>query len=277
MAICAHIYDILRDFWENDSTQRFLTAFLVVLFLFSLFIIELSKFNVFPSWMQKAIPSNHFASISLVFTCLLAVEVIGLVFSIAYSISRSLRMQLEILALILLRNAFKGLGTFNETFLVNNTFDVISQIISSAVAALIIFICVIVYRGLKIKMNLTPDIKIKNYVLAKKTVSLCLLIIVIMLAGFSLFERYILHSTTMFFEYIYTSLIFADILLVLIAQYYVPSFLGMFRNSGFVICTLLIRISLTAPSFWMPILGVFAALYALSLTWVTRRFVHYFE
>ena len=49
-----------------------------------------------------------------------------------------------------------------------------------------------------------------------------------------------------FFETIYTVLIFADIALVLISQRYMPSFHAVFRNSGFVIGTLMMRLALSA-------------------------------
>jgi hypothetical protein len=50
------------------------------------------------------------------------------------------------------------------------------------------------------------------------------------------------------------------------------SFHATFRNSGFVLATLLIRIALGAPPPWDALIGVCAALYALALTWAITRF-----
>ena len=70
-----------------------------------------------------------------------------------------------------------------------------------------------------------------------------------------------------FFENVYTILIFADILMVLVAQRFLPNFQALFRNSGYVIATLLMRISFAAPAYFDTLVGVIAAGYALLLTW----------
>lgn len=80
-----------------------------------------------------------------------------------------------------------------------------------------------------------------------------------------------------FFETIYTVLIFADIAMVLIAQRYMPCYHAVFRNSGFVIGTLLMRLSLSAPPLWSPVIGLFAALFVLALTWGTNLFSPHLE
>ena len=68
----------------------------------------------------------------------------------------------------------------------------------------------------------------------------------------------------------YTLLILTDILVVLISQCYQPSFFTVFRNSGFALSTLIIRIALAAPPFYNVLLGIAAALFAILLTLVSR-------
>ena len=75
-----------------------------------------------------------------------------------------------------------------------------------------------------------------------------------------------------FFETLYTILIFSDITMVLIAQRYMPAFHAVFRNSGFVIGTLLMRLALSSTPLWCPAIGLFAAIFVLALTWVTNYF-----
>ena len=67
-------------------------------------------------------------------------------------------------------------------------------------------------------------------------------------------------------------LIFADIAMVLIAQRYMPAFHAVFRNSGFVIGTLLMRLALSATPLWSPAIGLFAAVFVLAVTWGTNYF-----
>jgi hypothetical protein len=50
------------------------------------------------------------------------------------------------------------------------------------------------------------------------------------------------------------------------------SFHATFRNSGFVLATLLLRIALGTPPPWDALIGLCAMLYALALTWAITRF-----
>ena len=75
-----------------------------------------------------------------------------------------------------------------------------------------------------------------------------------------------------FFQSFYTVLIFSDILLVLIAQRFLPEFKAVFRNSGFALATLLIRLALTAPPFYNVSIGIGAAVFACFLTLIYNTF-----
>jgi hypothetical protein len=66
-------------------------------------------------------------------------------------------------------------------------------------------------------------------------------------------------------------LILSDILVVLLSQCYQPSFYAVFRNSGYALSTLIIRIALAAPPFYNVLLGLAAALFAILLTLVSRK------
>ena len=96
-----------------------------------------------------------------------------------------------------------------------------------------------------------------------------------MVVGLAVRDAFILLSTgkdVAFFETVYTMLIFADIAFVLISQRYMPTFPAVFRNSAFVISTLLMRLSLSAPFPWNTVTCVFAAVYILGLTAAIRYF-----
>lgn len=77
-----------------------------------------------------------------------------------------------------------------------------------------------------------------------------------------------LHNS---FNTFYTLLIFSDILFLLIALRYNPDYYTLFRYSAFVLTTVLIRISLTAPPFYNALIGigslVFTILLALSFNY----------
>ena len=69
----------------------------------------------------------------------------------------------------------------------------------------------------------------------------------------------------------YTLLILADVLVVLISQCFQPGFYAVFRNSGFALSTMIIRIALAAPPFFNVLLGIAAAVFAILLTIISNK------
>ena len=71
-----------------------------------------------------------------------------------------------------------------------------------------------------------------------------------------------------FFELIYTILIFADVLLVLVSLSANLGYHLVFRNFGFAVVTIGVRIALAAEPYWNAIVGVSAAALALAISWL---------
>lgn len=269
-------FDLLHRFWENEKTERRIGFALLWIYLLTLASVELERLGLFPAALP-APPSGHYYSIQLAFTLILGLEVISLIFVLPASLSEGMAKQLEILTLILLRNAFKELAIMPEP--INIEMDNLDQLIAIAVSgsgALAVFLSLGCYRLLARRQNrFLRDSDLRtHYVLCKKALSLCLLALFLGIGAYDL-PRFIKGDDASFFETIYTILIFADIAMVLIAQRFMPSYFAVFRNSGYVIGTLMMRISLSAPPLLCPAIAVFAALYIIALTWGTNLFQPY--
>lgn len=266
-------YDSLQRFWERAATERGFGMILLWVYLCTLGAVELQRMKLFPSWLPP-VPDTHFFSIQLAFTLILVLEVISLIFILPSSLSRSMGKQLEILTLILLRNAFKELSLLPEPVSIGmeNLSSVIDIAVSGA-GAICVFLCLGFYRQNVVHQPfLKNKALIQGYIRSKKLLAFALLLIFAWLCGRDCWLA--LHNhTSNFFETIYTILIFADIAMVLIAQRYMPCYYAVFRNSGFVIGTLMMRLALSAPPLLCSALAVFAGLYVLALTWGTNRFM----
>lgn len=105
-----------RKKWESPSFMRFIASFLVVSYLGLLLLTGLKQFDIFSDYMTL-IPDNPFKAIEMAFKLLLFFEVINLAFSLEKYISKSMTIQLEILSLILLRNAFKTFSEFHNSMI----------------------------------------------------------------------------------------------------------------------------------------------------------------
>ncbi len=252
--------------------HRKISVGLVFFFLCSIISIELNRRGLLPGSIGSIVPKNHFLAVQGAFTVVLVLEVISLIFTIPCSFSRSVGKQFEILALILMRNAFKELSNFPEpiTFLGNQ--EAILNILSDGFGALLIFALLGYYYKVQAR---TTDEKMQptdlySFVAAKKGIAIILLAIFIFMGVNDSIARLVGASPTDYLHGFYTLLILTDILVVLISQCYQPSFYAVFRNSGYALSTLIIRIALAAPPFFNVLLGLAAAVFAILLTLISR-------
>jgi len=267
-----YIFDPLHHLWEHEKMHKKISITLVLFFLLSLICIELNRRNLLPVPLASAVPKNHFFAVQGAFTVVLILEVISLIFTIPCSFSRSVGKQFEILSLILLRNAFKELSYFPEPITFAGNQQAILHILSDGFGALLIFALLGYYY---LVQSRTSDDKMKagdlyGFVAAKKGVAIVLLCIFAAMGIRSAVETMTGTTNSDFFHEFYTILILTDILVVLISQCFQPSFYAIFRNSGFALSTLIIRIALAAPPFFNVLLGLAAAIFAILLTLVSR-------
>ncbi len=267
------LYDHLERWWESQATMRRVAPLTMCIYILGLLAIEAKRVGLLPPEIAARIPDSHIWAIHLAFTVILGVEVMSLIFCIASSFTRSVGKQLEIVALILLRNAFKELGQLAEPINVAEHWEPIVHIGCYALGALLVFIALRVFLYISPVGHLISDPEMRRgYASIKKLLSLLLLLITICTG---LYDLWILATTGAqqnFFGTVYTVLIFADIALVLLAQRYMPCFHAVFRNSGFVIATLLMRLALSATAPLDVFISVFAGGYVIILVWGMNNF-----
>jgi len=267
-----NIFDNVHHALEHPKIQRRLSTWIFWVFIAALAGVEAKRLGMLPPGLAAHTPDNPLEAINLAFTLILILELLSLVFIISCSLSRALAKQFQILALILLRNAFKELTHLHEPIDIILDWQPVLHIGVLGAAALVIFSCLGLYHRLpQPTSHLESDMRMR-YILSKKMLGLALLVF-FMCAGLDEFWRFFsTGNSTRFFETIYTVLIFADVALVLIAQRYMHNFHATFRNAGYVLATLLIRIALGTPAPWDALIGICAISYALALTWAITHF-----
>ena len=267
------VFDPLHQFYEQEKVHRKISVLLVLFFISSLLVIELKRQNLLPAMLGDKIPGNHFYAIGGAFTVILILEVISLIFVLPCSFSRSVGKQFEILSLILMRNAFKELSHFQEpvTYLGNE--ESILYILSDGFGAVLIFALLGVYYLLQARTGGDRDSlnDLYSFVAAKKGIALVLLASFVVMGMHALYGSITGGTQGDFFHDFYTLLIITDILLVLVAQCFHPSFYSIFRNSGFALSTMIIRIALVAPVYFNVLLGLAAIILAIMLTVISDK------
>jgi hypothetical protein len=267
-------FDHLNETWESKKGQKFLALILVYTFLVSLLLSFIKYLNLVSPEIEAFLPANIFTSIEISFSLLLLIEIVSLVFSLSHSITASVVKQLEILSLILLRNAFKQFGEFYQVINWENYSPIISMLLDAFGAMVIFVIILLIYRTLK-HLPITEDPASQTrFIIFKKLTGLGLFL-VFLISGFYDISLYLHHEHPFdFFKTFYTILIFTDIFLVLVALRYNFSYIVVFRNSAFAVATVIIRMALSAPIYYNIALGVLAALFIFGITYFYTKFRH---
>ncbi len=267
------LFDALEHFWEHKRTKRTSANILIITFLVALSLIELCRQGWLPGGVAEIIPSSHYYAINIAFSMLLGLEVIGLVFSLANSVSDSVGKQFEILSLILLRQSFEEFIYFNEPLVWVETSKPVLHILSNAGGGLLIFLLLGIYYKLQQHRVITQSsVTTADFIASKKLVSLLLLIFFIGI-GITDLSLYLSGKPIFdFFAIFYTVLVFSDVLLVLVSLRYSSSYEILFRNSGFAVATVVVRLALTAPPFFNVLLGVGAMVFAIGITFAYNGF-----
>ena len=267
------LFNSLEHFWENKRTERTAANVLIFAFLGTLALIELRRQGLMPEELAAIVPSNHYYAINVAFSMLLGLEVLGLVFSLSNSVAVSIGKQFEILSLILLRHSFNEFIYFHEPLTWTEASKPVLHILSNASGGLLIFLMIGIYYKLQQHRAITQSPGITaNFIAFKKLVALLLLFI---FSGIGITDAYYYlnsRSTFDFFAIFYTVLVFSDVLLVLVSLRYSSSYQTVFRNSGFAVATVVVRLALTAPPYYNVLLGVGAMVFAIGITFAYNRF-----
>jgi hypothetical protein len=256
-----YIFDLLENRWESLRTVVWVSNGLVFAFLCMILLVVLEKFGFIHTHF------TYHSIISVPFTILLLFEIVGLVFILPQSVANALGKQIEILSLILLRSSFKEFGEIEVPFVWEDSIGQILKMLSDGCGALIVFFLLAYYYRIQKHKPVTTSqeeqIRFVNY---RKIIALGLLLVFISIGVIDLYYWYRLEVFNQSFNTFYTIMIYADILVVLIAVRHTTRFQDIFRYSAFIFITIIIRLSLVVPVYYNVLLGITASLVAIGVT-----------
>ncbi|MEM0962951.1 MAG: hypothetical protein AAGK21_10505, partial [Bacteroidota bacterium] len=248
-------------------TRKATGSILVVVFVVALIVVEFNRQGWLPDPLAQRISTSHFAAISLAFTALLLMEVVELILALGRSVSTSVGAQFSLFSLILLREAFKEIGKLPEPIVWEASRDAIFHALADATGALLVFVGVTMYARLQQHRRITAsDSEQRQFVQAKKVLALALLAAFAIAAVDDAWRIVANDDPYPLFEAFFTALIFADVLVVLISLRYTDTYAVVFRNAGFALATVILRLALVAPVYVNVALGVGATAFVIGLT-----------
>ena len=237
---------------SNQKKIEIATLWLSVIgFVIHLILIYAKKFNWFYIPFEANLLIDPISAIYTPFSIILVYEIYLLVVNLPRSFTNSVSKQFEIISLILIRRIFADIPQIDLKANWLNTPENL-QLICDVFGVLILFYLIFLFNKGRLRLPKKPlNPNIKNFVCSKKAVSLILLPILIITSLFSVYywiSELISNNTSsdinsIFYNEFFTILILADVFILLLSFQYTERYSQLIRNTGFVICTILIRLS----------------------------------
>jgi hypothetical protein len=264
----------------REQTERIIVAIAILSYLVHLLLIFLVSQDIID--LTSKLTKNPISAVYTPFSFILIYEVFLLVFYLPSSTSKYIGKQYEIITLIVIRRLFKDIGHIELSsgwFKLENDLQFIYDVITTLI---LFFLIQLFYKKIKKQDNAeisrTPKekIKIEKFIKLKKIIATTLIPILIILALYSFINWFIgsiqhneshinsfKNINNIFFEDFFMLLIIIDVLLLLFSFFHSDKFHQIIRNSGFVISTMLIKLSFSMEGLVNNVLIVGAVLFGL--------------
>lgn len=245
-----------RVFSEGNKNviERITINVSVAGFIIHLLLILGKNYDLFHSPMDNLLLADPISAIYTPFSIILIYEIYLLVHYLPRSFTTSVSKQFEIISLIIIRRIF---GDIPHIELASSWFNTAEnlQLIYDLVGILVLFFLIYLFNRSRSKIipsKLTTNLK--RFVNSKRAVSLILLPVLIITSTYTLyswiqtqfFSASVITSfelNAIFYNEFFTILILADVFILLLSFQYTERYSQLIRNTGFVICTILIRLS----------------------------------
>ena len=260
------IFDFFISDISKKNIEKYVLSVSVVSFIIHLILIYLNKFDVVNIYDPYNLLNNPITAVYTPFSFILLYEIYLLIYYLPRSISTYVSKQFEIITLIVIRRIFKNISDMDvEKDLIFNAIS--KDIFIDLAAALLLFFLIYLFRRNSIKSEINSDqASFNTFIRIKKWTSLSTLALINLVVWLneSYFNSIELTSiNSIFFDEFFQILILVDVLLLIFSFFNSDSFHTIIRNSGFIISTILIRISFMAEGLTNVILILSSLLFGL--------------
>jgi len=273
----------------KEKGERLVLYIAIGSFILHLLLIYLTKFGLIQIEGAGSLLSNPVAAIYTPFSFILVYEVYLLIFYLPKSITTYIRKQYEIITLIVIRRIFKDLSNlelssdwFEIKYDLQFTYDII--------ASLLLFLLLYLFHSKSKIPQLKSEekdssAKVERFVSLKRKIAQVLVPVLLLLAiytvGFwalatiapDLIPNYDFKDiNNIFFDEFFALLIIVDMILLLVSLFHTDEFHKVIRNSGFIISTILIRLSFSVTGLINTALIITAVLFGLLILLIHNQY-----
>ena len=230
--------------------------------------------------MGSKLLTNPISALYTPFSFILIYEAFLLIYYLPRSFTTAVGKQYEIISLIVIRKIFGDIPMIDlDSNWIENANNL--QLIYDLVAIIIIFFLIFLFRkaqkGLPKK---SVSEKLDRFIASKKLVSIILLpiLVVICIISFSKWFNGIFIAESidqnlnyLFFNEFFTLLILVDVFILLLSFQYTERYSQLIRNTGFIISTILLRLSFQAMGLTSLILIISGIVFGLLILLIYNR------
>lgn len=218
---------------------------------------------IFFSPLYPELFNDPISAIYTPFSLILIYEIYLLLFYLPRSFTSCVSKQFEIISLIVIRKIFKDIPQMD---LADNWMSSSHnlELIVDLLGFLILFLLIFLFNKSKQRLpkQAVENSRLLKFIASKKIVSVMLFGVlgVMLLSNLSQWiygvfnQQNLLNLDSLFFNRFFTLLILADVVILLISFRYTEEYSKLIRNTGFIIATILIRLSFSAEGYLTMVL-----------------------
>ena len=280
------LYKVFLSEETQERIEKVILYLALVSFFIHLALTYLSKLEIIDFLSDSDFLQNPISAIYTPFSFILIYEVYLLIYYLPKSFTTYITKQYEIITLIIIRKLFKDLSSLE---LSTNWFDIKGdlQFTYDILASVILFYLIYQFQKQgkrKAVKQVDSKLNIEQFIQRKKIIAVILVPLFFVMAtatllgwlsDVSLSSSYSLSFESinnLFFDEFFTVLILVDVVLLLISFFYTDEFHKIIRNSGFIVSTILIRMSFGSSGLISTLLIVIAVLFGLSIILIHNKY-----
>lgn len=271
--------DVLLSPAARKAVEHGLVRISIVLFLLHAALYGVHELGWLPFRMPESLFGHPLHILYTPFSAILVAEVYLLVYHLPSSFARSMGKQLEIISLIEIRSVFRDLSVLQETANADTAMPWNDPFFPHIVGAVLLgFALVGFYRILPRRQARLEEMALARFIRFKRHLAAMLCIALACIAAWSFGHWFTdlmayaggstlepIDPNSVFYGDFFTALIFVDVILLITSLRYLSDYGLILRNSGFVIATIILRLSFSLEGWSAVAHEVLAALLALSL------------
>ena len=269
------IFDSIFSDLNRNKIESFTIWSASIGFIIHLSLVLLNNYSIINIGNESLLLTNPISAIYTPFSIILYYEIFLLIYYLPRSFTTSILKQFEIISLIVIRRIFYDIPKLDleSSNWLQNPDNL--QITYDLICILILFFLIYLFNLVKSRIeNKKGKKNINKFIDSKKIISVSLIPVMIFLFALGIYNWYSIGMSSnfassfyyvneVFYNTFFSILIIADVFILLLSFLYTERYSQIMRNTGFIICTVLIRLSFSSTGLTNLLLIISSVLFGL--------------